>query len=331
MSKKTVSRVINDSPRVNKDTRETIKNIIKETGFKPNPQAQALAFRTSFLIAMVYDNPSPQYVVNMQRGILAALEGTRYQLVLRPIDRNSPDYREQLVDFVEKHNPFGLILVPSISEDDALAQSLRDLKCAYVRIASVDIDEPNSRIQTSDAEGAKLAARHLAQLGHKRIAHIHGPNLFRSSHERLTGFREGLAEFGIELPDSMIAEGAYTFDSGEKCAITLLHGKERPSAIFAGNDEMAMGVYSAARKAGLRIPEDISVVGYDDTPVVARVWPPMTSVRSPIRDVGFSAAKLLMDQKDLAGGAASGHKDIFELELIVRESTAPLEPRRTGS
>ena len=327
VSKKTVSRVINNASSVKEKTRVEIKKIIKETGFVPNPQAQALAFRRSFLIGLIYDNPSPQYIVNIQRGVLEALKGTRYQLVLRPCDRAEPDYHDQILAFVQQHNPFGLIFVPSISEDVELSEKLKQRNCHFIRIASVDLDDPEHQIKTADAEGAKLAARHLAQLGHRKIAHIHGPESFTSTHQRRAGFKAGLKEFGLNLDPELTAEGAYTFDSGVKCATTILHGKHRPTAIFVGNDEMAIGVYFAARKAGLRIPDDLSVVGFDDTPMVTRIWPPMTSVRSPIRDIGFDAAKLLMTSDKPTPGKAPANLHTIGLNLIVRESTCPPTPK----
>ncbi len=320
VSKKTVSRVINESPLVREETRLKVKQIIADTGFRPNPQARALAFRRSFLIGLVYDNPSPQYVVNMQRGVLDALDETPFQLVLRPCDRSESGYRDRVLSFVELHKPHGIILTPSVSEDDELAAELNALDCDYVRIASVNLDSPLRSIRTQDAQGAELAASHLAQLGHKRIGHIHGPSSFRSAHERLQGFRKGLQAYGIELDPALVLEGAYTFDSGVACATRLLNRRDRPTAVFAGNDEMAVGVYVAARKAGLRIPEDLSIVGFDDTPISSRIWPPLTTVRSPIRDVGRAAATLLIERGD-ENEVAREPVISLALELVVREST----------
>lgn len=319
VSKKTVSRIINRSPLVKPRTREIVQAIIDTIGFTPDPQARALALRRSFLIGLVYDNPSPQYVVNMQRGILDALEETDFQLVLRPCDRSDPGYRERVRNFVTQHRPFGLILPPSVSEDEDLAEMLRELEADYVRIASVDLDDPSHMIRTQDAEGAAQAARHLASLGHKVIAHVHGPNTFRSAHERRAGFERGLAEWGLKLSPALTVEGGYTFDSGLKASERLIYGKSRPTAIFAGNDEMATGAYVAARKAGLRVPQDISIVGFDDTPIAGRLWPAMTTVRLPIREMGAAAARLLMDQ---ANGVARKETLCFAPEIVVRDSTA---------
>ena len=179
VSKKTVSRIINKSALVSDDTRKRVEAIIEKTGFEPDPQARALAFRKSFLIGLAYDNPSPQYVVNMQRGILDQLWTTDYQLVLHPVDRTTTTYQDAIKKFVMRHRPAGIIMPPSVSEDEEIAELLQKLNCQYVRIASVELDEPSQMVRTQDADGAAQAARHLAQLGHKRIAHIHGPSSFQ--------------------------------------------------------------------------------------------------------------------------------------------------------
>jgi LacI family transcriptional regulator len=325
VSKKTVSRVINESPLVKPRTRHLVKSIIAELGFTPDPQARALALRRSFLIGLVYDNPSPQYVVNMQRGILDGLEDTDFQLVLRPVNRGDANYWDRLRTFIVQHKPYGLILPPSVSEDDGLVDMLREHEVDYVRIASVELDTPARMIHTHDAEGAAQAARHLCSLGHVDIAHIQGPETFRSAHERRAGFIRGLEESGRSLPPDMIAQAGYTFDSGQQAMERLLYGKRRPTAVFAGNDEMATGAYVAVRKAGLRIPEDISIVGFDDTPIAGRLWPALTTVRLPIREMGSAAARLLLAQ---AAGAEPAGIISFSPEIVVRDSAAP--PSKTA-
>lgn len=318
VSKKTVSRVLNDHPIVRAETRANVKKIMMEQGYTPDPQARALAFRRSFLIALAYDNPSPQYVVNMQRGILDKLEGSDYQLVLHPVDRGAPGALEKLTRFVERHRPAGVIMPPSVSEDEALCEMLKRQSCPYVRIASRDLDAPERMVRTHDADGATQAARHLASLGHNRIAHIHGPRSFRSAHERLAGFRAGLSEFGLELEAALTVEAGYTFESGVRAANKLLSLANRPTAIFAGNDEMAIGIYTSARKLGLSIPNDLSIIGFDDTPMASRIAPALTTVRLPIRDMGAEAAMSLL--RLIKGMEVTGNKS-FLPEIIVREST----------
>lgn len=319
VSKKTVSRVINESPLVKPRTRHLVKAIIAELGFTPDPQARALALRRSFLVGLVYDNPSPQYVVNMQRGILDGLEDTDFQLVLRPVNRSDANYWDRLRTFIQQHKPFGLILPPSVSEDEDLVAMLRENDVDYVRIASVELDTPARMIRTHDAEGAAQAARHLCALGHTDIAHIQGPETFRSAHERRSGFLRGLTESGRTLAPDLVAEAGYTFESGLLAMERLIYAKRRPTAVFAGNDEMATGAYVAVRKAGLRIPEDISIVGFDDTPIAGRLWPALTTVRLPIREMGRAAAQLLLAQ---AAGNDPAEITSFSPEIVVRESTA---------
>jgi LacI family transcriptional regulator len=321
VSKKTVSRVINDSPFVREETREKISAIIAELGFAPDPQARGLAFRRSFLIGMIYDNPTPQYVVNMQQGILDAMKGTSFELVIRPCNRQDPNFLSDMRAFVERQKLFGVVLPPSVSEDERLIEVLDEIGCPYVRIASIALDEPGSMVVTHDHIGGALAARHLVTLGHSRIAHISGPSLFRSAHERRRGFAQGLAETGLKMPKEFDREAAYTFESGTEQAAALLALKPRPTAIFCGNDEMAAGVYKAARDAGLAIPADVSVVGFDDSAMASRLYPLLTTVRLPIHDMGqMAAAKLIVTTTERR--THTNEKTEVVPTLVVRESTA---------
>lgn len=321
VSKKTVSRVINRSPFVKVETREKIDAIIREYGFQPDPQARGLAFRRSFLIGMVYDNPNPQYVVHMQQGILDGLKGSGFELVIHPSDREIGTYPEEILTFVERQKLSGVVLTPPVSENQRLADLLKEAGVPFVRIASVDLEDPERTIVTHDHLGGGVVARHLAELGHVRIAHISGPASFRSAHERRRGFGETLAESGLALRPELDRTGAYTFDSGVAMARELLTQEPRPTAIFAGNDEMAAGVYQVARELGLSIPEDLSVVGYDDAPAAARMWPPLTTVRLPIRDMGRVAAEKLLAERHRQPGTKAAHSEVAPT-LIVRGSTA---------
>lgn len=321
VSKKTVSRVINKSPLVTEETRTRVEAVIRKHDFEPNPQARGLALRRAFLIGLVYDNPNPSYVVNMQNGVLDALEGTGFELVVRPCDRRSPTFLEQIRGFIMRQRLAGVILPPSVSEDQALAQVLGELDCPYVRIASVRIDKAERMVLTHDAAGAAAAATHLADLGHRRIAHISGPATFRSSHERRRGFAEGLSGRGLALIGAYDKTGGYTYASGVERAYELLTQTPRPTAIFTGNDEMAVGVYRAAHDLGLSIPDDLSVVGYDDSPIASQVWPALTSVHLPIRDMGKAAAERVLQMGSAAG--ATTELVQFTPKLVARGSSAP--------
>lgn len=318
VSKKTVSRVINRSPLVQQETREKIEALIREVGYVPDPMARGLAFRKSFLIGMVYDNPNAQYIVNMQEGALASLRGSGFELVVHPCDSKSDDYIAGVRDFVLQQRLHGVILVPRVSEDAALVEMLQQVGCRYARIAAVSLDEPARMIATNDRLGAVEVANYLESLGHRQIALITGPQRYLSTRERGAGFLQALSRRGIELPATHIVEGGYTFESGVACAERLLALEPRPSAIFTLNDEMAAGVYKAAFKMGLSVPDDLSVVGFDDSPLASRLWPSLSSVRLPIRDMGAFAAAMLLAADDGARAAP-----LIAPHLVVRESCQP--------
>ena len=318
VSKKTVSRVINDSPLVRGETREAVKAIIQQTGFAPDPQARGLAFRKAFLVGLIYDNPNPQHTLSHQQGLLDAFQGSGFELVVRPIDRASPGRLDDIRAFVERQKPFGVVLPSPVSEDEELVALLKELDCRYVRIASAPLDAPEHMVVSHDGEGARQAARHLADLGHSRIALISGPPSFRSSLERRKGFEAGLADRGLSLDPALVRQGGYTYESGMAAARELFALEDRPTAVFALNDEMAAGAYTSAREAGLAIPADVSVVGFDDAPIASRLWPPMTSVRLPLRDMGRLAGELLIP----GGGRDRGATHDVQPQLIARASSA---------
>lgn len=320
VSKKTVSRVINRSPLLNDDTRRRVEDVIGELGYIPNPQARALALRRNFLIGLVHDNPNAQMVMNVQQGILEALHGTEFELVVRPVDRGSATMLVDLRHFLERQRLFGLVLLPPISENDTIAKLCTEIGCRYVRMGSAPLDDNDHMVASNDCEAVCAATEYLIEQGHRRIGLVAGPHGFRSARERRLGFEEALAKAGIALPRSMIADGTYTFESGLTAAERLLDLMPRPTAIFACNDEMAAGVMHAARQRGLDIPKDLSIVGFDDTPVAAHVWPPLTTVRWPIASMARSAALKLTAGLD--GEEIVEEPSLFLSTLIRRASVA---------
>jgi LacI family transcriptional regulator len=319
VSKKTVSRIINNSPLVRKDTRDKVEALMREVGYAPDPMARGLAFRRSFLIGMVYDNPTAQYVVDMQYGALDALRGSSFELVVHPCDSRSADYIDGVRRFAQQHKLHGVILVPRASEDQALVEMLKDIGCRYVRIAAVPMDESSQMVITHDRDGAAEAADYLLSLGHRDVALITGPVAYRSTLERTAGFLDALRKRGITVPDERVVEAGYTFESGLAAAEKLLLGDRRPTAIFTGNDEMAAGVYKVALRAGISIPRELSVIGYDDSSLASRLSPSLTSVRRNTRDTGRTAAAMLL-QPDGQGPLASAS---VRPHVVVRDSCQP--------
>jgi len=321
VSKKTVSRVINNSPLVHPETREKVLALMKQLGYTPDPQARGLAFRRSFLIGLVYDNPTAQYIVNMQYGALDALRDSGYELVVHPCDSSKEDYIDGVRRFVQQQKLHGVILIPRVSEDEQLAAALRETGVRYVRIASVPMDAAAHMLVTQDRQASMEAANYVESLGHRTIGLITGPRRYRSTIERGGGFLEGLDARGIELTPDYIFEGGYTFDSGVAGAEYLLAKSPRPTAIFACNDEMAAGVYKAAMRRGLSIPGDLSVVGFDDSPLAAQLWPALTTIHSPTRHVGHQAAQMLLGEEPSASAATAAAPRTVSPLLVVRDST----------
>lgn len=320
VSKKTVSRVINHSPLVHPETREKVLALMKQLGYTPDPQARGLAFRRSFLIGLVYDNPTAQYIVNMQYGALDALRDSGYELVVHPCDSSKEDYIEGVRRFAQQQKLHGVILIPRVSEDEQLAAALREIGVRYVRIASINLDDPASMLVTQDRQAGMEAANYLESLGHRTLGLITGPRRYRSTIERGGGFLSGLDERGIAMPPDYIYEGGYTFDSGVAGAEYLLAKSPRPTAIFACNDEMAAGVYKAAMRRGLSIPGDLSVVGFDDSPLAAQLWPALTTIHSPTRDVGRVAAQMLLSDPPAPSDSPATPRTVTP-RLVVRDSS----------
>ncbi len=314
--------MINRSPLLNEETRQRVEAIIRETGYVPNPQARALALGRNFLIGMIYDNPNTQMILGMQRGILEALHETEFELVVRPVDRGSARVMDDIRSFITRQRLYGVIILPPMSENDRLARLCDEVGCRYVRVCSAVLDDPEHMVVSNDRDAVADAIRYLIAQGHRRIGLVAGPHGFRSAKERRDGFEIALTEAGISLPRSLVADGQYTFESGVSASESLLDLSPRPTAIFAANDEMAAGVLYAARLRGIEVPDELSIVGFDDTPLTTRVWPPLTTVRWPILAMGRAAALKLIGTA-IGEGADVKEPSTFSSTLIRRGSVAP--------
>ncbi len=319
VSKKTVSRVINRSPLLNDETRQRVEQVIKDLGYVPNPQARALALRRNFLIGLIHDNPNAQMVLGVQQGILEALQGTEFELVVRPVDRRSPAMLDDIRDLLQRQRLYGVVLLPPISENDELARLCQELEVRYTRMGSAELDGPEHMVASNDREAVREATAYLVDQGHKLIGLVQGPEGFRSATERRLGFEDALKQARIKLPRSLVAEGNYTFESGIAAANRLLDLSPRPTAIFASNDEMAAGVVHAARQRGISVPEDLSVIGFDDTAIAAHIWPPLTTVRWPIISMARAAAMKLVGEV-VEPGRRREEPSMFLSTLVRRAS-----------
>ncbi|MBW8813038.1 MAG: LacI family DNA-binding transcriptional regulator [Caulobacterales bacterium] len=319
VSKQTVSRVANGSALVGEATRARISAMIAEADYHPDPQAQALARGRSAQVALVYENPNPQHILTIQQGLLEGLDAAGLCLILHPCRQGSPTFLADLEAFVLRQKLAGVVLPPPLSEDEAIAERLRQIGCPYVRMAAVALDAPERVVVGHDRLGARAAMRHIVGLGHRRVGFVNGPAGFRSSAERRAGVLEALGERGLALDPAHEAPGGYTFDSGVAAGRRLLDRAtaERPTAIFAANDEMAAGVLRVAQELGLAVPADLTIVGFDDFDIASRVWPPLTTIRTPTHEAARTAA-----QKLQPGGADRRFPEVAP-KLVVRGSCGP--------
>ncbi|QWP75293.1 LacI family DNA-binding transcriptional regulator [Lysobacter sp. K5869] len=328
VSVKTVMRVMQRSPLVSVDTRNRVLASMRELGWS-FPSARAV--QRPALVGLVYDNPSAQYVVDVQRSVLAALNETGVGLVVHPCDSGRSDYVEGVRRFALRHGLSGLLLIPRVSEDELLATALREAGCCYVRVASIPLDDPARTVLTRDRKAGAEAARHLLTLGHRHFGVIAGPRRYRSSIERVEGFVQVLFEAGLGPSALEVYQGSYTFESGIAGAEYLLAQRPRPTAIFACNDEMASGCYHVALRRGLAIPEDLSMVGYDDSPIAAQLSPGLTSVHLPVDEVGQLAVRSLLHGLGWRTGGVVAREAAVTPRLTVRDSTrSPAVAEATG-
>ena len=318
VSKKTVSRVINRSPLLNDATRDKVEAVIADLGYVPNPQARALALRRNFLLGLIHDNPNAQMVLNFQDGVLDAIRETEFALVVRPVDRHSPKLFDDIRHFIETQRLYGVLILPPLSENAALAALCDELGVNYVRMGSAELADPAHLVQSDDRKAVRAAMEDLIAIGHRRIGLIEGPEGFRSAEERREGWREALTAHGLPCGPDLRAPGSYTFQTGHDAAAILLDAAEPPTAIFASNDVMAAGALHAVRERGLEVPGDVSIVGFDDTAIAAAIWPPLSTVRWPIRAMARSAARKLIYPE-----AASEEQSLFLTEFVARASVAP--------
>ncbi|NII53087.1 LacI family DNA-binding transcriptional regulator [Luteibacter sp. SG786] len=318
-SKKTVSRVLNQEPGVRKEVRERVLAAVAELNYRPLTSARSLATNRSFMIGLLYDNLSPSYVMEVQAGVQEACEAQQYSMMVQPLDSKARDFMERVEGILWRHRPDGLILTPPITDHPALLAHLRDTGLPFASIAPRK-SKGIAGVILQEREAAAAMVDHLVALGHRHIAHIIGDPKHGAGVWRLAGYRDGLKRAGLEERAEYMVQGQFSFESGVKAARQLLRLKERPTAIFAADDDMAVGAIWAAAEAGVSVPAEISICGFDDTTIATQVWPLLTTVHQPVRDMGRRATEEL-----LLGLLGKGEPRMVEVDyqMRLRASTAP--------
>jgi LacI family transcriptional regulator len=312
----TVSRVLNNKAHVKPEKREAVLQATIRLGYVANQQARSLAGGHSYVIGLLVHGFGTSYMGAIVRGIDEALDAANYDLMLYTTHRHRTK-ESGYVATVTRGLTDGLLLVLPRNPAAYLA-SLRRQQFPYMLIDHQGLGDYHHSVGATNFEGAYAATRHLIELGHRRIGFITGALELGCAVDRLEGYRAALAQFGIPVDPALIQEGDFLQPQGFAGAEALLGMPERPTAIFASNDEMAFGVMEAARVHSLRLPEDLSVIGFDDIPRAADVYPPLTTVRQPLEQMGRVAAETLL--KLINDSQFVVERIVLPTELIIRQS-----------
>ena len=317
---KTVSRVLNNEPNVREETRTRVLEIVKQLNYHPSLSARSLAGRRSFLIGLIYENPSANYIVNLLHGARARCREGRFQMLSHQAIGKGEELERDVLGLVDQTHLDGLIVTAPLSESVELISSLEQRAIPFVRIAPNEVMHESPYADMDDEGAAREMTEYLIGLGHRRIAFIIGHPDHVASGQRLRGFQSAMQAHGLSVDPELMKQGYFEFESGLEAAKELLSLSEPPSAIFASNDDMAAGALMTAHKMGFDVPSQLSIAGFDDTYIARTVWPPLTTVHQPIYDLAYTATNLLLQILETGEVPAPARLDY---QLICRESTAP--------
>lgn len=312
----TVSKVINGRADVAPETRQRVEAAILDVGY----QRRASTTRRTALLEVIFHELESEWALEIVRGVERVAGRHHLAVVLSEMQgRRTPG--RGWIEGVLARRPTGVIAVFS-DLSDALRDQLRSRGIPLVVVDPTGALLPDTpSVGATNWNGGLTATRHLLGLGHRRIGVIGGPDRILCSRARLDGFRAAMDEAGVPIDPRFVSHGRFHVAEGIEKGRALLGLADRPTAIFAGNDLQALGVYQAARELRLHIPEDVSVVGFDDLPVAQWVSPPMTTIRQPLIDMAVTAAELVLRMAD--GESPAQPRVELATELVVRESTAP--------
>ena len=317
----TVSRALNDQTRalVNEETAERVLRAAAELGYRPNPIARGLKTNRSFTVGVLIPDLTNPLFPPIMRGIEDRLADAGYNLLIVNTDNDAGRERSHM-EAMRARQVDGFIAATARLDSELLADAAAGGAPMVLVNRSLE-DGSLPAVTINDRAGIRLAVEHVAGLGHRRIAHVAGPQNVSTGHRRYLGFLESMRDLGLALPSAHISfAGAFTEDDGARACAEVLAHEPRVTAIVAANDRLAIGCYDALEAHRLTCPVDVSVVGFNDMPLVDRLRPPLTTVRVPQREIGTVAADLLLQQ--LSDGARTAREILLEPSLVVRASTA---------
>jgi LacI family transcriptional regulator len=318
----TVSRVMNGKANVRSETRERVQQAITALNYSPSAAARNLAAASEIRIALLYSNPSSGYLNEFLVGSLDQAARSHVQLMVQLCERE--EERRETVQGLIESGIDGLILPPPLCDAEEIQRLLQTSEVPGVAVASGRPAIFLSSVNIDDRAAAATMTRHLITLGHSRIGFIVGNPDQTASALRLYGYLDALEESGIVSEPELIVQGLFTYRSGLEAAHLLLEHKERPTAIFGSNDDMAAAVVSLAHRMGIEVPRELTVVGFDDAPQATATWPELTTIRQPIADMSRAAVIQLIEhiRTRRQGRRFAPRHTQLAFELISRESDA---------
>ena len=320
----TVSRVINGAKYVRKDVREAVLKTMKELEYAPNTAARSLASTDGARIGLLYNNPSATYFSEFLFGALDESGRHGFQLAMEKCESGNPAAARDAIHKLMKGGLAGMILPAPVCESSALIAELNQAGVSVVAVATGRFHGQTSSVHIDEFKAAYEMTNYLLSRGHRRIGFVKGHPDHTSSHERERGYMEALRVADCPIDRKLIVQGYFTYRSGLDAAEQLLGLPQRPTAIFACNDDMAAAVMSVAHRTGLTVPRDLSIVGFDDTQMAAAVWPALTTVHQPIAVIARKALDLIMReiQSRRAGIRLKPQDHVVAHTFVERESVA---------
>ena len=320
VSPMTVSRVVSGEKNVRPATRERVAAVVRELGYSPNLAARTLASAETVRIGLLYSNPSAAYLSEFLVGSLEQSSFGGRQLILERCD--TPDSERAAIEKLLGAGVNGIILPPPLCDSPTALAAVAGIPAVAVATGR---PAESSSVRIDDKAAALAMTRRLIQLGHSDIGFIIGHPNQTASAQRHAGFLEAMAEAGLKVAPDQVVQGYFTYRSGLEAAQQLLAQPTRPSAIFASNDDMAAATIAVAHRQGLNVPGDLTVVGYDDSPLATTIWPALTTVRQPIADMARAAVDILVEdiRNRRAGEPGVTQHQLMDFALIERESSGP--------
>lgn len=325
LSQTTVSLVLNNRPsRISEETKEKVRQTARSMGYYPNAAAVGLRTNRSHSIGLIVPDIRNDYYANYARGMEDACQKLGWSLILCTTS-NNPQQEENYIRTLDSRGIDGISIAttpsPAPDQNKKNAELILQLGIPLVQMDLTNYQKPANAVISNHFNGGYIATYHLLSLGHRDIIFIAGPAYLEGSHSRILGCQKAFQDFHIEWRDDMVYHGNYSYQAGMDGIDAMISRKF--SAVFAFNDMMAYGVYHSLSKYNLKVPDDISVIGYDDNYVSKIVTPPLTTIHQPIYEMGMEASRILIgiSEKEIVPPVI--HK--FDLTLIMRESTRALK------